>query len=109
MIHIVPWLSDDLCRMATGGGFVALDWPNAPCVMRLAEEGGCPRDGATGTRAGLHKDLTRMADENATKGKDWPQSPRGLSGQQRRLAPYLFVDTVEGWENDEEPGRVART
>jgi hypothetical protein len=68
---------------------LALDSPVVPLITRLADEGGWPRDGQTGTWAELLQVLERMADEQTKKLKAWPKRPQALSGQLRRLAPYL--------------------
>ena len=43
----------------------------------------------TGTAAELLAALANLADENQRRGKDWPRTPRGLSGRLRRAAPNL--------------------
>jgi hypothetical protein len=43
----------------------------------------------TGTAAELLAVLANFADENLRRGKDWPRTPRGLSGRLRRAAPNL--------------------
>lgn len=42
-----------------------------------------------GTAGELLKVLTESADESTRRSKTWPKSPRGLSGQLRRIAPHL--------------------
>ena len=42
-----------------------------------------------GTAAGLLKELNATAAEETRKAKDWPKTPRGMSGALRRAAPGL--------------------
>jgi hypothetical protein len=62
------------------------DSPVASAIRRLIETGslrweGTPRD--------LLDELTEIVGEKVAGSKRWPQSPRGMSGAVRRLAPLL--------------------
>jgi hypothetical protein len=47
------------------------------------------RDVWEGTSADLLRDLTKVVDENESKAKTWPQTPRKISGELSRIAPIL--------------------
>ena len=53
-------------------------------VLRFVEDGGTFRGTATQLLEALNAPL-----EGRSGGKDWPTSPRGLSGAVRRAAPAL--------------------
>jgi hypothetical protein len=56
-----------------------------PYIRHLVEEHG----DWTGTSGELLKELGRVAKDQDARQKNWPSSPRGLSGLLRRLAPNL--------------------
>ncbi|MFN8543254.1 MAG: hypothetical protein U0807_03500 [Candidatus Binatia bacterium] len=52
----------------------------------------------SGTSTELLRDLVALTDETTRGRRDWPATPRGLSGQMRRLAPDLrLVGVVVDW------------
>jgi hypothetical protein len=64
---------------------IALDEsPIAKPLVKLAHEGEW-----SGTAEQLLEELTRRVGETAAKSRQWPKSPRALSGRLRRLAPNL--------------------
>ncbi len=65
------------------------DSPVVEPVRALAVEG------FEGISAELLAALGDRVDENTTRGKAWPKSPRGLSGSLRRLAPALRAVGVD--------------
>lgn len=52
-------------------------------------------DGFEGTSSELLEQVALKAGERAAKGKDWPRSPRALTGEIKRLAPNLRQLGVE--------------
>jgi hypothetical protein len=58
--------------------------PIAEPLVKLAREGEW-----SGTAKQLLEELTRRVGEMAAKNRQWPRSPRALSGRLRRLAPHL--------------------
>jgi hypothetical protein len=63
----------------------------------------------TGTAAELLAALANLTDENLRRGKDWPRTPRGLSGRLRRAAPNLRkvgIDVVFAREGHAGPRRI---
>jgi hypothetical protein len=96
------WLSDSLCRLATGGGFGTRElYTDSEEVlfdaMRPIILNGIVALRAfltqhidwKGTAGELLKALNTTADEEVQKASDWPKTPRGMSGALRRAAPGL--------------------
>jgi hypothetical protein len=52
------------------------------------------RNGFEGTAADLLADISRYADDFARRSKSWPQTPHGMAGVIRRLAPAFRVAGV---------------
>jgi hypothetical protein len=68
-------------------------------------------DGKTswqGTAGGLLAELESLADEKTRKRKDWPSTPRKLSGDLRRLAPNLRRGAGLEVRFDRDPGKGRR-
>ena len=64
----------------------------AAAVQMLMEKQPAELDGRTewtGTAAQLLAELVKVTAENIQKTPAWPKTPRGLSGQLRRIAPFL--------------------
>jgi hypothetical protein len=59
--------------------------PAAGLILTLMAD----RDTLEGTLSDLLAELEKLADEKTRKRRDWPATPRALSGQLRRLAPNL--------------------
>jgi hypothetical protein len=65
-----------------------------------------------GTAGQLLKHLVELADDQAKRSRDWPRSPRGLSGEIRRVAPALrgigFTIVVDIRDRARKRGRLLR-
>jgi hypothetical protein len=98
------WSSGDFIRAFAGNRESAVDValessPVAVAIMRLVQD---QREYA-GTCADLLRELEQRADAaNEHLPRDWPRSPRGLSGALRRLGPALRATGVRV-EFDKEP------
>jgi hypothetical protein len=66
------------------------------------------RDSWQGTAKDLLAELENRADERTRKRKDWPSTPRKLSGDLRRLAPNLRRGTALEVRFDRDPGKARR-
>src|SRR5262249_9025420 len=61
-----------------------------------------------GTAGGLLAELESLADEKVRKRRDWPSTPRKLSGDLRRLAPNLRRGAGLEVRFDRDPGKARR-
>jgi hypothetical protein len=61
-----------------------------------------------GTAGVLLAELESLADEKTRKRRDWPATPRKLSGDLRRLAPNLRRGAGLGVRFDRDPGKARR-
>ena len=66
------------------------------------------RNGFEGTAADLLADISRYADDFARRSKSWPQTPHGMAGVIRRLAPALRVAGVSVDHERTETARLIR-
>ncbi len=94
---LAAWISDTLCRLATGGGFAVRQLytdqdevlfdadPIAAAVRAIM----LTRTVWTGTTSELLDTPAEAAGERVAKSKAWPDSPRALAGRLRRAATSL--------------------
>lgn len=66
------------------------------------------RDSWEGTASGLLAELESLADEKVRKRRDWPSTPRKLSGDLRRLAPNLRRSVYLEVRFDRDSGKARR-
>jgi hypothetical protein len=66
------------------------------------------RNGFEGTAAELLADISSYADDAARRSKSWPQTPHGMAGVIRRLAPALRVAGVSVDHERTETARLIR-
>jgi hypothetical protein len=76
----------------------------APLLLKLLDG----RSNWVGTAGVLLVELETLADEKTRKRRDWPSSPRKLSGDLRRLAPNLRRGAGLEVRFDREPGKARR-
>ncbi|MFH1158715.1 MAG: hypothetical protein V1721_07555, partial [Pseudomonadota bacterium] len=87
----------------------------ASAVQMLMEKQPAELDGRTewtGTAAQLQAALGKVTADNIQKTPAWPKTPRGLSGQLRRIAPFLrksgIVCDLDGRGADKNRSRLIR-
>jgi hypothetical protein len=86
----LPWTSGTFMNSYDGNRAEAVETILESDTVAMAIRGLLTKERYwEGTAGGLLKGINALAAEEACKAKDWPKTPRGMSGALRRAAPNL--------------------